>query len=71
VRAAVRCASGAAAPPLADFDLVKVYQREPADLAVARAGLAPALRPAPPTLWLAADICRAELRLELEGCALG
>lgn len=56
---------------LADFDLVKVYLREAGDLEAVRTALAPRLRPGTPTLFLEADICRRELRLEIEGFALG
>jgi len=63
-------AYGAPIGRLPEFALVKIYLREPGDLslvqaALARAGVAPER-----ALLLQAEICRAELDLELEGVAL-
>ncbi|MBZ0102764.1 MAG: hypothetical protein K8I65_11445 [Thermoanaerobaculia bacterium] len=54
---------------LAGFDLVKIYLRSGADLAAARAALDPWLSPATPAIFLEADICRADLLVEIEGVA--
>lgn len=63
-------AAAAPVPPLAGFALVKTYVRDPADLDEIRAGLARrGVRPEA-SLYLEADICRAELALEIEGVAL-
>ncbi|OQC41074.1 MAG: hypothetical protein BWX64_01137 [Acidobacteria bacterium ADurb.Bin051] len=48
----------------------KVYLRRPADLGGVRAGLASHLAAGQPVLYLEADICRADLLLEIEGVAL-
>jgi len=58
-------------PDLAGFDLVKVYLRHADRLAELRALLAPALAPETPVLVLEAEICRADLLVEIEGLALG
>ena len=55
---------------LARFDYVKTYLRRPSDLAAVRGALTPRLGPAASTIWLEADICRADLLLEIEGVAL-
>lgn len=54
---------------LADLDFVKVYLRHAGDLEPVRRRLAARLRPEVPVLWLQAEICRAELLLEIEGVA--
>jgi chorismate lyase/3-hydroxybenzoate synthase len=64
-----RAASGRSIPPLARFDLVKVYLRHAAHLAPVRAALAGALEPGTPALFLEADICRSDLLVEIEGVA--
>jgi chorismate lyase/3-hydroxybenzoate synthase len=66
-------ASPAGRPPRRwqDFDYLKVYVRDAADLGVLREALAAAGGPVERTTWLAADICRADLLLEIEGVALG
>lgn len=57
-------------PDLARFDYVKTYLRRSSDLPAVRGALLPHLAPAAATVWLEADICRAELLLEIEGLAL-
>ena len=54
---------------LVDLDFVKVYLRHPGDLPRVREHLLPHLRPDASVLWLQAEICRAELLLEIEGMA--
>ena len=49
---------------------MKTYLRRPSDLPAVRGALRPHLAPAAATVWLEADICRAELLLEIEGLAL-
>jgi chorismate lyase / 3-hydroxybenzoate synthase len=60
-------------PPhsLADFDLVRVYLRDPGAFPQVRRALYRRLRPGATTIFVGADICRRELLLELEGVALG
>ena len=58
-------------PPLAEFDLVKIYLRRAEHLEPVRRALAAVLRPETPTVFLEADICRSDLALEIEGVALG
>jgi len=65
-----RVGGGRGAPAgLGGFDLVKVYLRSGADLAAVRAALDSWLAPATPAIFLEADICRADLRVEIEGVA--
>jgi len=54
-----------------EFDHLKIYVRHADDLAVLRESLLAAGGPAERTTWLEADICRADLLLEIEGAALG
>ncbi len=54
----------------ARFDLVKVYLRERGDFDAVRSALAARWPAATPVLYLEADICRGDLRLEIEGVAL-
>lgn len=54
---------------VADLDFVKIYLRHPEDLARVRERVAERLRPDAQLLWLQAEICRAELLLEIEGIA--
>lgn len=53
---------------VADLTLLKVYVRDVADLATIQAICAEKLDPQQPVLYLHADICRADLAVELEGC---
>ena len=53
--------------PAALADLAfKVYVRDPADLAAVRTVLADRLGPGVPVQWLQADVCRADLLVEIE-----
>ncbi len=61
---------GTAVDPLTDFALVKTYLRDAEDLSLARGALARLGVPPEKSLILEADICRAELALELEGVAV-
>lgn len=54
---------------VADLDFVKIYLRHPEDLPTVRERVAERLRPDAQLLWLQAEICRAELLLEIEGIA--
>lgn len=56
-------------PGLGDFDLFRVYLRDAADLELVRAPLARRIGPRPALHFVEADICRAELLLEIEGVA--
>lgn len=56
-------------PELADFDLFRVYLREAADLDLVRQPLRRRIGPGPALHFLEADICRADLLLEIEGVA--
>ncbi len=67
---AVGAVSARPAPNLARFDYVKTYLRRPSDFTAVRDALAPRLGPSSSSVWLEADICRAELLLEIEGLAL-
>jgi chorismate lyase/3-hydroxybenzoate synthase len=68
--AAVGTVPARSALDLARFDYVKTYLRRPSDFLAVRDALTPRLGPAASTVWLEADICRAELLLEIEGIAL-
>lgn len=63
--------SGATAtlPGLAEFDLFRVYLRDAADLDLVRTSLRRRIGPGPAVHLLEADICRADLLLEIEGVA--
>ncbi len=67
---AVGAVSARPAPSLACFDYVKTYLRHPSDFPAVRDALAPRLGPSTSAVWLEADVCRAELLLEIEGIAL-
>ncbi len=56
---------------LVDFDLVRVYLRDPDAYEQVRLALRKRLGPGATTIFVGADICRRELLLELEGVALG
>ncbi len=56
-------ARGAATPP----DVLKVYLRNPLELAAAQEVLRDWLPANTPVLWLQAEVCRAELAIEIEG----
>jgi enamine deaminase RidA (YjgF/YER057c/UK114 family) len=60
---------GRAAFAAGDLKL-KVYLRRPADLGRVAAEIAAALRPAAPVQYLKADICRADLLVEIEAVAI-
>jgi chorismate lyase/3-hydroxybenzoate synthase len=62
---------GSRARSLADFDLIRVYLRDPAAEEPVRRLLEPLLGRATPLVLVHADICRRELLLELEGVCLG
>jgi len=66
----VGASSALSTPDLAHFSYVKTYVRRPDDFPSIRDALTPSLPPGVPRIWLAADICRAELLLEIEGVAL-
>ena len=68
--AAVGLVSERSALDVARFDYVKTYLRRSTDFPAVRDALVPRLGPAASTIWLEADICRAELLLEIEGIAL-
>jgi chorismate lyase / 3-hydroxybenzoate synthase len=51
------------------FDLLKIYVRRPEHFPAIRDALAPRLDPATVAVYLQADICRADLLLEIEGVA--
>lgn len=68
--ATVSSVSARPAVDLARFDYVKTYLRHPSDFPAVRDTLTPRLGPAASKVWLEADICRAELLLEIEGIAL-
>ncbi len=59
-------------PPLtlSCFDYLKAYLRHPSDFPAVHDALVPRLGRAASTIWLEADICRAELLIEIEGLAL-
>lgn len=59
---ALREAGGAAEPTA-----LRAYLRRPRDYPMVRAFLEQRLGPAPPVVYLQADVCRAELMLEIEG----
>jgi len=61
---------GRSALHLGRFDYIKTYIRRRADFPAVREMLAPRLGPSTSSLWLQADVCRAELLLEIEGVAL-
>lgn len=52
------------------FDLLKIYVRHPEHFAAIRDALAPRLDPSTPAIYLQADLCRADLLLEIEGVSL-
>lgn len=52
---------------LSGCEALRVYLREPADLALARAALAGSGLPAERVVYLHGDVCRRELSVELEG----
>ena len=54
---------------LSGFAQVKVYLRHAAHLDIARARLASALPRGVATIFLEADLCRADLLVEIEGVA--
>lgn len=56
-------------PGLADFELFRIYLREAADLELVREPLLRRIGPRPALHFVAADICRADLLLEIEGVA--
>ena len=56
-------------PGLAEFDLFRVYLREAADLDLVRKPLRRRIGPGPALHFVEADICRADLLLEIEGVA--
>lgn len=56
-------------PALSEFGQVKVYLRHAAHLDAARARLASALPRGAATIFLEADLCRADLLVEIEGVA--
>ena len=64
-------ASGEGAPlaSLPEFDLFRVYLRDAADLELVREPLRRRLGPGPALHFVEADICRADLLLEIEGVA--
>jgi len=57
-------------PGLGDFDLLRVYLRDPGALARVRERLRQRLGKRVPLVFVEADICRADLLLEIEGVAL-
>ena len=56
-------------PELAEFDSFRVYLRDAADLDLVRKPLRQRIGPGPELHFVAADICRADLLLEIEGVA--
>jgi chorismate lyase/3-hydroxybenzoate synthase len=60
---------GTPLPGLADFDLLRVYLRDASDLELVRAPLARRVGARPELHFVEADICRADLLLEIEGVA--
>lgn len=70
VLASARSQAKCPLPPLAGFDLVKVYLRRGAALDEALSALSGRLAPDSPLLLIEADICRRELLVEIEGVAL-
>ena len=52
------------------FDLLKIYVRHPEHFTSIRDALARRLHPSTPSIYLLADICRANLLLEIEGVRL-
>jgi len=52
---------------VARFDLIKVYVRSREHFPAIRGALARLLDPSTPAIYLLADICRADLQLEIEG----
>lgn len=52
---------------LADCEALRVYLRDPADLALAQSVIAGSALPADRVVYLQGDICRRELSVELEG----
>ena len=66
---AAAASEGTPMPTLAAFDLFRIYLRDAADLELVRAPLARRLGPGPALHFVAADICRADLLLEIEGVA--
>ncbi|KAB2957796.1 MAG: hypothetical protein F9K18_12625 [Thermoanaerobaculia bacterium] len=63
-------AAGAALPAPGDFDLLRVYLRDPGTLARVEERLRRRLGERVPLLFVEADICRADLLVEIEGVAL-
>ncbi len=73
IESVVSAATARAAGPdgrCSDFGFLRVYVRHPESLPEIQKGLASRLDPAARVLFLEADICRAELLLEIEGVAL-
>lgn len=68
--ATVGASSARVGPDLPHFSYLKTYVRRPSDFAAVRDALSSRLGPAVPRIWIGADICRAELLLEIEGVAL-
>ncbi len=60
---------GSRLPGLGDFDLFRVYLRDAADLELVRQPLLQRIGPGPALHFVEADICRADLLLEIEGVA--
>ena len=56
-------------PDLPAFDLFRVYLREASDLELVREPLRRRIGPGPALHFVEADICRADLLLEIEGVA--
>ena len=52
---------------LEDLDLIKVYVRHPEDFETVKSYCATRFNPDAPIIYLAADICRSELLVEIEG----
>jgi enamine deaminase RidA (YjgF/YER057c/UK114 family) len=69
VMAQAQCAGSDCAGSNADL-LLKIYLRDPHDLAMVRDSLGQAFGPAANALYLQADICRADLLLEVEAVYL-
>ena len=57
-------------PDVVRFDLLKIYVRHREHVAAIRETLARRLDPSTPAIYLLADLCRADLLLEIEGVSL-